>query len=66
MIKLSKNHKGAFVCIIWKSCLIAQQLVDGLMGGYKDYLAERKQKQQCDYWCVCLDPGNFIDSKIMN
>ena len=22
---------------------LAQQLVDGLMGGYKDYLAERKQ-----------------------
>lgn len=45
---------------------IAQQLVDGLMGGYKDYLAERKQKQQSltISGAFAWTRSNFIDSKI--
>ena len=43
---------------------IAQQLVDGLMGGYKDYLAERKQKQQSltISGAFAWTRSNFIDS----
>ena len=45
---------------------LAQQLVDGLMGGYKDYLAERKQKQQSltISGAFAWTRSNFIDSKI--
>lgn len=47
--------------------LIAQQLVDGLMGGYKDYLAERKQKQQSltIVGAFAWTRSNAIDSKIV-
>lgn len=46
--------------------LMAQRLVDGLMGGYKEYLAERKQKQQAltISGAFAWTRSNFIDSKI--
>ena len=46
--------------------LMAQRLVDGLMGGYKEYLAERKQKQQALMisGAFAWTRSNFIDSKI--
>ncbi|QPC17986.1 hypothetical protein LacP0734_09975 [Lacticaseibacillus paracasei subsp. tolerans] len=45
---------------------MAQRLVDGLMGGYKDYIAERKQKQQelKVSSAFAWTRGNFIDSQI--